>query len=184
MTRLVDPLRRGLLKGLVGTGVAGYASTAAVSGLADVDNGDAWRYVLIVTDSVAAASFRRGVEARLPSRQLKVMHSRLDPRLLNALTHEMRRPGRRLLGFVDDAFGVLLIDAARGSGARLRWQAEYALPSHGVASWARTLGGQLTKLDPKGRIEVPPGHPAGEAPGRHVLAFVIESPKEHTHGRS
>jgi hypothetical protein len=172
-----DLERRRLLQGLLGTGVAGCVTGAAAADAAAAMDRDAADVLLVVDDSPLAAAFGRGVRTALSPAIPRIARSRLDGRLLSQLARRLRRPGLRVLGFCDDAFGVLLIDAARGSGAQLHWQANLAAPSREPVAWAAALGHRLASSD-----DVPAAKEPG--PGRHFTAFVIEVPRRSEHGRA
>lgn len=169
-----DPGRRLLLRGLVVAGVAGYVGGAPAA-MAD-------RLLVLVDDSPAAAAFARGVAAAVGQDSIDLIHARLDAGVLGSLARELSHSRRRIVGLVDDAFGILLVDAARGTGARLGWQAGLAL-APGAEARAAALGRRIASG--AAPVELVARLIRTQSPtSRRHFAFVIEPRQEHAHGRT
>nr|MBO2488679.1 hypothetical protein [Gammaproteobacteria bacterium] len=121
--------RRAVLKSLA-ISSAGLAM-ARPRGTVASASGDGRRLLALVNDDPAGAAFLRGaMAAGAVLLQARIISS--DVQALLALERELRQAdGLRVIGLLDDATGTLVVDLARGAGARISWLAQHATSTEG-----------------------------------------------------
>lgn len=119
--------RRSVLKGMVlGSAALALGQTGLTQG-AQAVTGSLRRPVLVlVNDAAAQSAFVDGVKANpsVARTSLLQVDSSLD--FITAFQQRlMTLKGERIVGLVDDASGMLLLDLARSSGARVHWSGQH-----------------------------------------------------------
>lgn len=158
---------------------------------------------LILVDA-AASAFLAGVATALAAEQVEVRGCGLGLDFLLDLEGRLHSgQSQRVIGLVDDASAVLIVDQARGAGARLQWLGQHhisaeaarhralgatAADAHarqlarrlaacgsGCARWAVTLGHALAT---PGAGDLGPATPLVDRPAPltgHFVSFAIET---------
>lgn len=150
--------RRSVIKGMALCGVAAPLLHAIPPALAN--GGDpretpaALPTWALVPEGGADSPFLQGVRAGVPAAALQVSSASSELAFVLGFERRLRQgPPIRVIGLLDDAVATLLLDVARGAGARLPWlgqhsaeagQSRHRLWTTGTAAGcARQLGGHL-----------------------------------------
>ena len=158
--------RRDVLKGLMAAGLlvstpswarslwpTGDATTAAAPAQAAVST--------LVSGSALDSAFLAGVNSALPGHGAAATHqlSQLDAGLYQQLNAQLNdgEPGL-LVGLLDDASAVLVLDLLRSAGAQvLSVQHHQVAQGSDAATWAHALGQSLVSAAPLPQTRQAPG---------------------------
>ena len=120
--------RRSVLKGMALGGAALALSQAGLAAAAQVSSATTRKpVVLLVSDKNAHTAFIAGVKANPSAGQLTVLQAEHEMDFISSFAQRLQHSkGERILGLVDDASGMLLLDIARSAGARVHWMGQHA----------------------------------------------------------
>lgn len=175
--------RRFVLRGMAVSGVAGWfmqTTRHALAGTAAMPVAAAAGRPLLalVNDDTAGAVFLRGAKASSGTR-LQVSTASRELAFLLGVERRLRSgPSMRVIGLLDDAAATLVLDLARGAGARLAWlghhTAEGGTTRHqlritdNASGYAQAFGRQLRASG--AAFEITEEREGGRAPPRRTSA--------------
>ena len=115
--------RRSVLQGMVLSGAALALSQAGLAHAAHTTSAVSRQPVLLlVSDAEAQTAFIDGVKANPSVARVTVLKAQHDLDFIAAFQQRLSASkGERIIGLVDDASGMLLLDLARSAGARVHW---------------------------------------------------------------
>ncbi|HKM36104.1 MAG TPA: hypothetical protein VJY83_00505 [Thiopseudomonas sp.] len=119
--------RRSVLKGMALSGAALALSQAGLAHAAHATPASARKPVLVLVSAVdAQTDFVSGVRANPGAAQVTLLQADHGFDFITAFQQRLSSSkGERIIGLVDDASGMLLLDLARSAGARVHWTGQH-----------------------------------------------------------
>lgn len=119
--------RRSVLKGLALGSAALALSQAGLAGAAQTAAAGTRKPVLVLLSDVdAQTAFMDGIKANPGVSQVSLLSTNHDLDFIAAFQKRLSTSkGERIIGLVDDASGMLLLDLARSAGAKVHWNGQH-----------------------------------------------------------
>lgn len=120
--------RRTVLKGMGLAGLAGLSlSHMSLAGAAQRTSASQHKpLVVLVSSTDPQEGFVAGMQAHPAAGQATVLHSDHSLQFIRAFEQRLSSgKQQRIIGLVDDASGMLLLDLARSAGARVHWTGQH-----------------------------------------------------------
>lgn len=120
--------RRSVLKGMALGGAALALSQAGLASATQTTAAGISKPILVlVSDAEAQTAFVDGVKANPGVTRVSVLKTDHNLDFIAAFQQRLSTStGERIIGLVDDASGMLLLDIARSAGAKVHWNGQHA----------------------------------------------------------
>lgn len=119
--------RRSVLKGIALSGAVVVLNQAGLVHAAQATPAGSRKPVLVlVSDVDEQTAFLQGVKANPSVGQVTLLKTNHDLDFITGFQKRLKvSKGERILGLVDNASGMLLLDLARSAGARVHWEGQH-----------------------------------------------------------
>lgn len=141
--------RRSVLKGIALSGAAVALNQAGLVHAAQTTSAGSRKPVLVlVSDVDAQTAFFQGVKANPSVGQITLLKTNHGLGFIAAFQQRLKvSKDERILGLVDDASGMLLLDLARSAGARVHWAGHHVTQNGASRHQLSTIQNSVSCID-------------------------------------